>query len=97
MTEVKLEPGCYGDGTYGHQHTRESCAETIGHVAHETEGTAKVPGIIVDALRGEMSDDAWEEHAACEWLERWAPHSWATWGWQAGDFGLWLHEGDDDD
>jgi hypothetical protein len=25
----RWEPGCYGDGAFGHQHTRESCAGVL--------------------------------------------------------------------
>ncbi len=76
-----VSPGCYGDGRFGHQHTRERCAELLESFGYR--------GTLIDDLRGEMSDDASEEDDACDWLEENATHATATWGWQDGDFGLW--------
>lgn len=78
--------GSYGDGALGHDHTRAQCA----HVLVEFNG----PRDIIEALRGEMSDDGWEEQAACDFLNETAATDGAFWGWQDGDFGLWI-EADD--
>lgn len=76
--------GCYGDSVSGHQHTRNRCADIL-----ETEGG---DAELVAALRGEMSDDAWEQDEACDYLnaETEGDRALGTWwGWQDGDFGLW--------
>jgi hypothetical protein len=89
--------GVYGDGSLGHQHTRTKAAMLLEADAWSEE---QKPGAgarlnaqslreVATALRGEMSDDAWEEDAACEALEEFMPHPDAFWGWQDGDFGLW--------
>jgi hypothetical protein len=83
-----VEPGCYGDGALGHQHTRERCADLLESMGYR--------GTLPAELRGEMSDDASEEFEACEWLEENAPHPTASWGWHDGDFGLWESEEDFD-
>jgi hypothetical protein len=97
------EIGCYGDGTFGHQHTRERCAEVLEHYAEANftsrgiaaplaiYGYADKPTVerLAADLRGEMSDDASEEDTACEWLNTHAPFDGAYWGWNDGDFGLW--------
>lgn len=94
---MRYELGCYGDGAFGHQHTRERCAELLLQVAGAfvARGEA-VPQrhwgelySLVDDLRRAMSDDASEEFAACDWLTEHAPVEGAWWGWQEGDFGLW--------
>lgn len=102
------ELGCYGDGAFGHQHTREACAAVLQTYAQDnfTSRGRKVPPIYTNSrtgavytvkdclreLRGEMSDDAEEEHLACEWLNEHAPFTGAEWGWVDGDFGLWPEE-----
>lgn len=86
-----FDAGCYGDGTFGHQHTRERCADMINSVArylgHPGERTTGQE--LVAELLGEMSDDASEEYDACEWLNEHAPREGHSWDWQEGDFGLW--------
>jgi len=97
--------GCYGDGTYGHQHTRDRCADVLAYYAH-ANFKARGYGIplldyqldwssLLEALWAPMSDDAWEEHKAGDWLNEHAPFTDAWWGWQDGDFGLWLEEEED--
>lgn len=97
MTE-HAEIGCYGDGTFGHQHTREACSDVLGYFYDENFRSRglHVPSLgdwtpydLLMALRAEMTDDASEELAACEWLNEHVPFKGATWGWQDGDFGLW--------
>ena len=93
--------GRYGDGTFGHQHTRERCAETLAYYTNEnfvSRGLA-VPmagyantAQVVKWLLGEMSDDGSEEDLACDWLNKHAPFTGACWGWCDGDFGLWLDD-----
>ena len=89
--------GTYGDGTYGHQHTRERCAEIVQDIARTIAhpGERSTGDDLVDALVEEMSDDASEEQDACDWLNEHAAVNNATWGWQDGDFGLWANEGDE--
>lgn len=77
-----IKPGCYGDGANGHQHTRAKCADLL-----ESLGCRDT--VLIDSLRGDMSDDASEEEDAVDWLEEHAEHATARWGWQDGDFGLW--------
>lgn len=99
MTEL----GCYGDGTFGHRHTREACAVVLAHYVGENFRSrglpvpdctgAQGPDDVCMALRDEMTDDAGEEYAAAEWLNEHAPFEGASWGWQDGDFGLWTSEG----
>lgn len=103
MSNAKHTPqlGCYGDGTFGHDHTRTACAALINELlAHYVPGDlwskAAVEAVpTVKALAGEMSDDASEEYDACDWLNTYAPHDSATWDWRDGDFGLWPSEEDD--
>jgi hypothetical protein len=90
------EVGCYGDGALGHQHTRERCADTLAHYLDanfRSRGLPTPEGLgaddLVMALRDEMTDDAAEEHAACEWLNDHAPFEDHSWAWRDGDFGLW--------
>lgn len=90
---TQLEPGCYGDGTFGHQHTRERCADLLESAIHlYSTATGEARALqrdVVNALRGDMSDDAGEEYDACELLDTLMPHESAYWGWSDGDFGLW--------
>jgi hypothetical protein len=97
--------GTYGDGSFGHQYTRDRCADTLSHYIAEnfTARRAPVPPqgslhpeMLVALLRGEMSDDASEEDEACEWLNTHAPWTGASWGWQDGDFGLWIDDSEED-
>jgi hypothetical protein len=90
----KYEPGCYGDGTFGHQNTRHRCAEQISHVlAHVVYGNwsslAVAIAPVITSLHGEMPDDNWDELEACDWLNQHAPVEGCSWGWRDGDFGLW--------
>lgn len=97
--EPSPDVGCYGDGGFGHQHTRECCANVIEHYAKEnftSRGkraphcpSGRMPDALTACLHGEMSDDAWEEDAACDWLNEHAPFEGCYWGWRDGDFGLW--------
>ena len=86
--------GCWGDGANGHQHTRRMCAETLQYFANETDDIKAGWFVPCEALKCAMSDDAQEEYDACDWLEIHAPYEGAYWGWQDGDFGLWLPEED---
>jgi len=62
--------GCYGDGAFGHQHTRERCADMLESIKLANGQWPSVADIVIAelvvALRGPMSDDASEEDAACE-------------------------------
>lgn len=96
----------YGDGTFGHQHTRERCADVLAYYANEnftsrgqplpTFGILRTVEEIVASLRSEMSDDATEEYAACDWLNEFAPFTGASWDWRDDDFGLWPDVSEDD-
>jgi len=88
----KFEPGCYGDGTFGHQHTRIACATVLNAVIMPAFANRHVAVKLIDELRGDMSDDASEEYDACDMLNEHVPHEGYTWGWQDGDFGLWPDE-----
>jgi hypothetical protein len=103
--DVRDSLGCWGDGAFGHQHTRQACAATLRHYAlenFESRGEA-TPGFdqdfgpmqLAEKLDGEMPDDAWDEDLAIEWLNEHAPFTGAYWGWCDGDFGLWPEEGDE--
>ncbi len=86
--------GCYGDGALGHKHTRKACANVLEHYAKgkseaDLRSNMVTVEVVVKMLRGTMSDDAWEEYQACEWLNDHAPIDGAYWGWENGDFGLW--------
>lgn len=83
----KWEAGCYGDGAFGHQHTRERCADII-----MSGPMFEAVRFLVEQLRGEMSDDAWEEDFACEHLNTFCLVDGHFWGWQDGDFGLWSED-----
>ena len=92
--------GCWGDGACGHQHTRNCCAAAIYYFVGENftgrgqpapEGTQA----IIDELKGDMSDDASEESDAEAWLNDHAPFDGCFWGWQDGNFGLWITEDED--
>ena len=98
--DIMASVGCWGDGTLGHRHTREACAETIEYYCREnftSRGQPEPDGTqaIIDDLKGDMSDDASEESNAEDWLNDHAPFDGCLWGWQDGDFGLWLI-GDED-
>ncbi len=86
---TKSEIGCYGDGTFGHQHTRERCAAQLEALARQMERTIIAMRDCARALQRPMSDDAGEETEACELLAAIAPRPDAAWGWNDGDFGLW--------
>jgi hypothetical protein len=84
----RWEPGCYGDGAFGHQHTRERCADILRSEVSRA-GTLNLNRRLLSALTGEMSDDAWEERDAVEILNALAWVDGHSWGWRDGDFGLW--------
>lgn len=91
MAAVKLshnDAGCWGDGSFGHQHTRERCANVLQALGcSETE--------LLDSLRGPMPDDAWDEEEAEAWLNDFVSRPDGLWfGWLDGDFGLWELEDD---
>lgn len=92
-----FEPGCYGDGELGHQHTRDRCADLLKSII--TENTKHVGEALelIAALRADVSDDGWEEYVACDMLndltEGRRPDD-CYWGWDDGDFGLWAAEED---
>lgn len=73
----KSFPGCYGDGTFGHQHVRERLAAEVSRFDAE----------LAELLRGPMSDDASEEDEALDILnEHTASHLY--WAFVDGDLML---------
>lgn len=84
--------GRYGNGAYGHQHTREMCASQMAFVWAVVDTPR--PTDVIDALCSVASDDLREERAACVWLNLYVPLKNHTWGWRDGDFGLWSNEED---
>jgi hypothetical protein len=95
-TRKTPEPGCYGDGTFGHQHTRQRCAEQVEFTRCTdpawrravANGRMRADDLI-DSLLGPMPDDAGDELDACDWLNTWAPLDGHHWDWLDGDLGLW--------
>lgn len=63
--------GCFGDSSFGHQHVRNCLATLLQHLLRpcgaEVDGKDVVEQCI-QALQGEMSDDASEEYEAIEML-----------------------------
>lgn len=84
MALATVMTGCFGDGTFGHQHTRIRCAEALVATG--------APNDLVAPLYSDMSDDGSEEDDACDFLNGHAPVEGHFWGWQDGDFGLWPHD-----
>ncbi len=95
----------FGDGALGHQHTRTRCADVIENVIasalrdHGNGRNRDDAEALIDALRGEESDDAPEEYEAIVWLNKHAAVDGASWGWEDGSegsesFGLWVTERD---
>jgi hypothetical protein len=92
---MSYEPGCYGDGAFGHQHTRERCADIVAAVlATQGEERTDLCALVIN-LRDAMTDDASEEEEACDFLARSAAVPGCIWGWQDGDFGLWVNESEE--
>ncbi len=81
----KEQAGCHGDGSLGHQHTREACAARLREFVPESPER----DALIAELRGEMSDDASEEDDAVDMLNEACGYRSIAWGWQDGDFGLW--------
>lgn len=102
MSYGDREFGCYGDGYFGHQHTRQACANILAYYAEENfTSRGKLPPVVrgnctvvslIAMLGSEMSEDADEETLATDWLNEHAPFTGAYWGWLDGDFGLWPEE-----
>jgi hypothetical protein len=87
---ARLDRGSWGDGSLGHQHTRNQCAWLLADLAHVWDGDVYYEAIgLAAVLKRPMTDDASEENAACGWLNTHAAQIGATWGWCDGDFGLW--------
>lgn len=67
--------GCYADGGFGHDHVRQVLARLLKRMhRHHPRGGEGLHWSevkpIVEALEAPMSDDAWEEDEAIEWLDR---------------------------
>jgi hypothetical protein len=69
------DAGCWADGAGGHDRIRMVMANTLATLyRHHPRGGEGVhwPEVseVCEALDSEMSDDAWEEDEALEWLNR---------------------------
>ena len=71
------EPGCYADGAFGIQHVRD----TLAWMLEECGVTDRK---LLESLRGEMPDDAWDEYEALSELDARSPEGWGWW-LEAGD------------
>lgn len=96
--------GVYGDGGFGHQHTRNACAALLDATADRLRRAGRiVPSVtatvsvwdLAQELRGDSADDLSAEYDGECWLNEVLPFRDAYWGWRDGDFGLWLCEEDD--
>lgn len=94
--------GCYADGAAGHVHVRSRIAnlledlwdtwmEVHRELPPDCEAAYTLEQCIAD-LRGEMSDDAYEEEAAQQWLNDYCCPEGACWEFYNGDFGLYEEE-----
>jgi hypothetical protein len=41
--DVEDSVGCWGDGVFGHQHTREACADTLEYYARNNFSSRGLP------------------------------------------------------
>lgn len=69
------DTGCFADGSLGHDYVRDRIADHLEALYrhHPRGGDGMLwgeVGPIVEALRGDMSDDAWEEYEGIDWLNR---------------------------
>ena len=90
---MKHEIGCYGDGSFGHQHCRERLAKVYDRKCmgrFREDLTNPWEAEVSAALRGSMPDDAWDEDAALDALNEAETRDYLFWGFQDGDFGLWV-------
>jgi len=67
------DTGCYADGAFGHDHVRGRMADLLERLyRHHPRGGdgAHWQSVrpIVESLRGDMPDDAWDEDEGLEWL-----------------------------
>ena len=54
---TKADIGCYGDGTFGHEHIRDILADLLQEIGTEDSNS------LIAALQHEMSDDLCEDDA----------------------------------
>ncbi len=66
--------GCYADGTFGQAHLRARLAELIHGCDEE----------VIAALKGDSSDDCWEEDAALDLLNEHTSEN-CSWTFEQGD------------
>lgn len=71
------DPGCYIDGACGHTELRNRLASMVESCDAE----------VAQMLRGEMSDDAWEEDTALELLQEHTAEG-LVWMFESGDLML---------
>ena len=62
----RMDLGCHGDGTFGHDHIRYRLAELVDAVDGFIGNEAAME--LIASLQGEMPDDAWDEDEALELL-----------------------------
>lgn len=64
---TKADIGCYADGVHGHAHIRTALHQLVNEHA-ELLFSEDFGGEVLEALEGDMSDDAWEETVALDAL-----------------------------
>jgi hypothetical protein len=69
--------GCYADGAFGHAHCRQVLADLV----------EPCDQALSEALRADMSDDAWEEDAALDLLNEGSEEG-VFWTFHNGDLVL---------
>jgi hypothetical protein len=89
MAENRYEPGCYGDGLFGPEHTRKKVFEVA-------LSTGWVPEISIDdiLMLAEDSDNIFAyiqglEDEAIDYLNEHCSDDGFYWGYYIGDFGYW--------
>jgi hypothetical protein len=92
MTENKYELGCYGDGSFGPDHTRVKVFEIA-----TIEGWQPDIGLDDIIMLAEDSDNIFEyiqglEDEAIDYLNEHCSDDSHYWGYEDGDFGYWESE-----
>jgi len=66
-----FDSGCFADGTYGHDRIRSKLADLCRSFSKSPRDSATMHdkgAELADLLQGPMSDDAWEEYEALDFL-----------------------------
>jgi hypothetical protein len=75
------DAGCHADGTFGHQHVRDTLGDLL------VDASDKLDGDLLVSLQGTMPDDAWDEDEALEALQSVTDEG-LTWELHDGDLVL---------